>query len=125
VNRLFRLSRSEVLLLLEVALVVATVRAALWICPYDQVRHSLKKRRAGSKDQASSATIGRFVSAVARYIPGANCLTRAVAAEALLRSHGHDARLRIGVSKNEADALLAHAWVESGGDIVIGGDAVA
>ena len=62
------------------------------------------------------------IDAASRYVPGATCLVRALAAETLLRKYGHDACLRIGVSKNSSQVLLAHAWVESEGQVVIGGE---
>jgi hypothetical protein len=39
----------------------------------------------------------------------------------LLKHVGHEAELRIGVAKNERGGLQAHAWVESNGEIVVGG----
>jgi hypothetical protein len=123
-SRLFRLSKSEVLLLLEAVGLVAAVRIALWIWPYDRVRAYLGRRQSLSEHRQSLPRVVQFISAVSRYVPGANCLTRALAAEALLRRHGHAASLQIGVSKNNSDRLQAHAWVESGGIIVMGGDEV-
>ena len=105
-------------------ILVLAVRAALWLWPYDRVRRYFDREGGGSEDRPSSATIVRFISAVNRSIPRGSCLTAAVAAEALLRWHGYDALLRIGVSKNDSNSLQAHAWVESGGEVVIGGDEV-
>ena len=48
-----------------------------------------------------------------------NCLVQAVAAEVMLNQAGHPRELRIGVA-NGADELIAHAWVESEGRVVIG-----
>jgi hypothetical protein len=124
VRRLFRLSKSELLLLLQALVVVIAVRAALWLFPYDRVRRYLQSKRGVSEFQPSAARIAQFVAAASRFVPRANCLTRALAAEALLRRHGHDACLRIGVAKSAPDGLRAHAWVECGGEVVIGGDAV-
>jgi len=54
-----------------------------------------------------------------RYVPGATCLTKALAARAILRHYGQTACIRIGVAK--ADTLIdAHAWVEVDGRIVFG-----
>jgi hypothetical protein len=124
VSRLFRLSKSELLLLLEALVLVAAVRVALWLYPYDRVRNTLQRVRGVSKNKPSSARIAQFVSAAGRFVPNANCLTRALAAETLLRWHGYDPSLRIGVSKSAPNGLRAHAWVEIGGAVVIGGDAV-
>ncbi len=103
---------------------VAGVRLALWLWPYDRVRAHLERRQSASEHRQPLAKVVQFISAVSRYVPGANCLTRAMAAEALLRRHGYPASLRIGVSKNSSDRLQAHAWVESGGTIVMGGDGI-
>jgi hypothetical protein len=125
IARLFRLSIAELLVLVKVAVVVVGVRAALWIQPYDRVRRHLMRERSLSKVDVPAARIVQFVSGVSRRLPGANCLTSALAAETLLRWHGFDASLRIGVSKNSSQNLVAHAWVESGGMVVIGGEEVA
>lgn len=54
-------------------------------------------------------------------MPRATCLTQAFAAHILLKQYGYAATLRIGVMRNSAGAIIAHAWVESGEDIVVGG----
>jgi hypothetical protein len=48
------------------------------------------------------------------------CLPRALAAHAMLRRRGIASRLCLGVAR-ERDALSAHAWVEIGGDKIVGG----
>lgn len=71
---------------------------------------------------AAVSRIGWAVSAAARHVPGAGgCLVQALAAERLLRVHGLSACLRIGVASDGGKKLRAHAWVESGGRVVIGG----
>jgi hypothetical protein len=60
--------------------------------------------------------IGDVVSAVeraGRYVPGATCLTRALALAWMLRGLGVAAAVRIGV--RAADRFEAHAWVECDG----------
>jgi hypothetical protein len=39
----------------------------------------------------------------------------------LLGRVGYDASVRIGVARSDTGEFQAHAWVESGGEIVIGG----
>jgi len=124
VRRLFHLSTSELLLLTEVFILVAAIRAALWIYPFDRVRRHLQKPCRLSRSKPSSARLAQFVSVASRVIPKANCLTCALAAEALLTWHGYDACLRIGVSRNASNGILAHAWVESDGYVLIGAEAV-
>jgi hypothetical protein len=49
------------------------------------------------------------------------CLTEAVVAQVMLARRGHPATLRIGVARSEEGRFEAHAWVESGGRVMIGG----
>ncbi len=61
------------------------------------------------------------VRAASRFVPGAsNCLVRALATQSLLGRFGYRSDLRIGVRKAADGGLAAHAWLESGGAVVIG-----
>jgi hypothetical protein len=62
------------------------------------------------------------VAAASTFVPGgSNCLLRAIAAGMMLRRYGFDSALKIGVTKSSGGSLAAHAWLESGGQVVIGG----
>ena len=61
------------------------------------------------------------VSLVSRTVPGATCLTQALAAQILLSRRGCGSRLKIGVARAAAGGLVAHAWLESDGMVVLGG----
>jgi hypothetical protein len=52
----------------------------------------------------------------------ASCLPRALAAQSMLRRRGIASRLCLGVAR-EGRALSAHAWIELGQDVIVGGDA--
>lgn len=45
-----------------------------------------------------------------------------MAAQALLVDHGYPADLHLGVARSATRPLIAHAWLESGAHIVIGGE---
>ncbi len=63
------------------------------------------------------------VEAVGRRLLGRNpCLTQALAVDYLFRRAGVPADLHIGVARQENGELKAHAWVESEGEVVIGGN---
>lgn len=62
----------------------------------------------------------RAIDIASRVVPGATCLTRALALQVLLRRQGRVSRLHIGVAKDQAHGLEAHAWVEYRGRIVLG-----
>jgi hypothetical protein len=54
-------------------------------------------------------------------VPGATCLTQALAAQVLLAQSGYHSRIEIGVTKDDERHFRAHAWVVCGNEIVIGG----
>ena len=60
-----------------------------------------------------------------RLFPTTPCLTQAVIVHRLLRRSGKPSELRIGVRKDRGGRFGAHAWVESEGEIVIGGKALS
>jgi len=61
------------------------------------------------------------VEAAARHVPWrADCLIQAVAASRWLLRHGYAPVLRVGVARSGTGDLLAHAWLELDGDIVLG-----
>lgn len=66
--------------------------------------------------------IGAAISRASRLIPGASCLTQALAARYYLRQLGLDSELRIGVAKDETGRFTAHAWLDCRGMTVVGGD---
>ena len=61
------------------------------------------------------------IERASRYLPGATCLTRALALKWMLRRRGIPADVRLG-ARTEAGDLFAHAWVECQG-IMLGGPA--
>ena len=66
----------------------------------------------GSPSPLDAASVARLVNAAARHGPvRAKCLAAAVTLESLLRRHGMEGELRLGVRKREG-RLEAHAWVE-------------
>jgi hypothetical protein len=64
------------------------------------------------------------VAAAARFVPRSTCLIQAVAAHRLLRRGGSPAVLCLGVLRDPGAGFHAHAWVESEGQVLIGGGAV-
>ena len=60
-----------------------------------------------------------------RLFPTTPCLTQAVVVHRLFRRRGRSSELRIGVRKDGRGRFGAHAWVESDGEIVIGGEGLS
>ena len=65
------------------------------------------------------------VDRVSDRLGNATCLVRALAAHAILGRHGFSSCVRIGVAAGErrekGSGLIAHAWIELGGRILLGG----
>jgi hypothetical protein len=129
-RKLLRLSRGARRLLFQAALVVLAIRSGLWLLPFRRVRAILARMDTAPpllrpRNGTSTDEIARAVRSASRFVPHASCLTQALAAQALLRWSGISSRLHIGVAKDDAGRLEAHAWVESKGSIVIGGSGLA
>lgn len=107
----------------ESALLVIGLRLALRALPYRIVRQLLAA--VGAVRASRGVTVRQVAVAIdasVRHLPGtSSCLVRALAAQTLLQRHGHPARLHIGGAKGESGPLPAHAWVESEGEVVVGG----
>lgn len=117
-HRLLALEPTERRLLLEAALVVTMVRLGLAAAGFPAVRRwrlpLAPRPPARSGTRPLRDRIAWAVAAAGRHLPGrTTCLARALAAELLLRRHGHPARLVIGVGRDGAEGFRAHAWVES------------
>jgi hypothetical protein len=137
-RKLLALPAADRWLLAQAALLVVAVRLGLWLLPFRIVRRLVSRRvdrhiswpfnallprtgRGGRVVRATPERVTWAVNVVSQYVPAAACLTRALAAEALLAWHGYPAQLRIGVAKGAAGRLEAHAWLEHEGQILIGG----
>ncbi len=126
VVKLFRLPRSERRLLVTAALLLTAIKLGLTLLPYrrlrrlvDRLARSTPRRRL--EPSASPERIARAVTRASRSVPGATCLTQALAAKVLLDHRGHSTRVRVGIARAEGALPVAHAWVESDGRVVLGG----
>jgi len=125
------MSSRERRLLLAGAAMVACVRILLWILPFKRLlwivdRTALRSARVAPVrlPEDTMATIVWGVTTAARYLPRATCLAQALAAQWIFAWFGHPTLLRIGVAKGNSKPLLAHAWLESEGRVVVGGESL-
>jgi hypothetical protein len=115
------LSAADRSLLVRSVLLLGAARVALWLLPLRVVRRVLARAARPTRDvRATPERIAWGIAIARRVVPQASCLPRALAAEALLAYAGHPVELRIGVVKTDQGRLEAHAWVESGGRLVVG-----
>lgn len=75
----------------------------------------------GAPDGGTRAVVWA-VDRARQAVPGTTCLTRALAAGWMLRRRGQSARVVIGVAM-ASGKLEAHAWLELGETVVVGGEA--
>jgi hypothetical protein len=121
------LPAAERRMLLEAALLLGGIKLGLRLLPFHILRRFLDSLAKVPIElrKANQSSVERVVWAVEmadRYMPRARtCLTRALATRLLLVRQGHPALIRIGVVREEGEEFLAHAWVESKGEVVIGG----
>ncbi len=108
--------------LFKAASLVLAVRVGLRLLPFSTLRRLLDPRRSKRGEPGSEATARevRAVEQMSHYLAGANCLTRALATQRVLRRHGREARLRLGVRKCGEHKLDAHAWLETDDGLYLG-----
>ena len=107
------------------ALTVVLVRAGIWMLPARTILRGIDwmVQRSPVDADPKMRRVRRVVRAVqlaSRRVPGASCLTQALAARLLLARWGVASQLRIGVARGEQGDFLAHAWLEALGQVVIG-----
>jgi Transglutaminase-like superfamily len=122
-------------LLREAGALLVLTRVGLAILPYATLRRALDRYAAQPLSPAVGAAASRSSDAILRKVswavgvfsrrtPGpTTCLAQALTAHALLGRRGCPSQLRIGVRERGPAApgpLRAHAWVESGGVVVVG-----
>lgn len=119
-TRLARIPRARRALLLRSLVEVVRVRIMLTAVGYKNIPQIAPAHLAAAKHAPNE--IASAVARVARFVPGATCLTQAVAARKILARNGHASIIRVGVKPDKSRRFMAHAWVLVGNKIVLGGD---
>lgn len=114
-------SRTDQVLLLQSAFMVLSLRLALWLFPLVWVQRFASCGVGEYRSRPSVDKILWAITSVSRHIPGATCLTQALAAQALLVRVGHVSRVMLGVAKDERLGFQAHAWLVLKDKVVLGG----
>jgi hypothetical protein len=117
----------DLLFLGRVTGMVAAVWVALRVLPYRWVARAMGLEAPAPPAAPLSAGALSYRRRVVSYTAGVSrrllgtkpCLVQALVAHRLLRQAGQPTVLRIGVTP-ERGALLAHAWLEDRGRVVIG-----
>ena len=102
---------------------VCAVRGLLWGPGLERARRFAHAPHADAKSGdalADERIVAWSVSAAARLVPQATCLTQALAGQRLLARRGRGSRVVIGVRPQDA-GLHAHAWLIRGDRVLLGG----
>ena len=124
-----RLPLAEQRITLEALATVIAARAAVAALPPAKLSRLVQRAmrssapRRGRGVPTNSCTLSSVRIAILRAsarIPGASCLTQALAGWWLLRRRGIDSELRVGVNRG-GEGLTAHAWLLVEGQVLLGG----
>jgi hypothetical protein len=88
---------------------VARVRIALWILPWRRLQPARAVTPAATHIHPRRLEWG--IRAASRVVPGATCLTQALALHHLLARFGYPSIVQVGVRTRDGN-FSAHAWVE-------------
>lgn len=119
-----RLDRTEQGLVITVAAALPLTRLLLAVVGLERTRRISTRflRWTAKLDVTNPNQLAWAIRAGANVIPvEITCLPRAVVGQALFEAHDYETSLRFGVRQDTGD-LLAHAWVEHAGEVVVGAD---
>ena len=100
---------------------LAWIRLTLWFSSYRKVLHRIERITPRAQPELSLALLTWAVQQSARAVPGATCLTQALALRYLAQYEGAGCTIRIGVKHSPGKAFEAHAWVVAQDEIILGG----
>lgn len=99
---------------------IVAMRLALTVAGYAAIRDRMPPAPPTPDGHFYARQLARRIERLARAVPGASCLTQALALRYLLARAGHGSELHIGVRRDAAGRFAAHAWVSVNGRVVIG-----
>jgi Transglutaminase-like superfamily len=124
ITALRTISDAELRFIAEAALLLGVSRVLLLTVPFRRIAPLLSRPPAGAPtpvDPLLSRSVRRAVTIAARNVPfRAVCLPQAMAAKFMLARRGQPSTLHLGIGKDDAGNLMAHAWLQSDGAIVVG-----
>ena len=125
-RRLRALTSDERRLLVSAACWLSVVQLGLGRLPFPRLRRLVtgggRQVVRVACDLAVAERVVWAVTVASRYVPGrTTCLSLALTVQGVLARRGHPSRLHIGVVRGAEGQVDAHAWIECGGRVLIGG----
>jgi Transglutaminase-like superfamily len=120
----FRAMRgADRLLVCEAVAMLALARLIVLILPFRYMVPWLSRApETDSCDKVLRLRVRNAVTTGARNVPwNAACMPQAMTAKTMLARRGCRSALHLGATIGTNGALIAHAWLVSGGEVVIGG----
>lgn len=114
-----RLPGNHKKLLVDTLCLMFRIRLMVWIMPFSRIQRSLTGVSTIKRDIPVSKLVWS-VKVVSNYVPRTTCLTNALTGYCLLSQHGYPSLVKIGVGRSAEGEFEAHAWLEHGGNVVIG-----
>lgn len=122
-SRVQRLTVADTGLMVRAFLLVVRFRLALRLLPWPRLIAFTNRPQKPSSRRFSAQRVEWAVRWASRAVPGATCLTQALALNHLLACQGDACELHIGVN-NRSGSFAAHAWVEVNGTPLLSSEAV-
>jgi hypothetical protein len=119
-------------ILLKAFFLLWCIRLGMWMMPFRMIQQIYGRffpipvtatGQVPSKETILMAKkMGWAVRSVSGMVPSATCLARALTLQALLSRKGIPSSLALGVAQGNESGIIAHAWVEVDGIVIIGGE---
>lgn len=129
IRKILALSGRERFLLVEAFIYLGLARAALLIIPFKHIAPHLGQQVRDDHirilDEPSSTVarqVGWAVDVMSYHTPWESaCLAQAIAGKFMLKRRGLTSLLYLGMKKDDTGTLTAHAWLQNGDAILLGG----
>ncbi len=123
-----RLTPTEAVLLVAAVIALVAAQLMVWFTPFRFWSRWVRQTQGASKDGRSrsgspkcdTAAIAAAVRRAGRVVPRSRCLEQAIAGAWLYRAFGYRPCVMLGVRVEDAETMVAHAWVIIDGVTCIG-----
>lgn len=125
--RFLKSPSSEKWLQINVLFTLGIIKLGLLLLPFRRLynvvaRFSHYKIDRDTREKIPLENIINVIDRASRRFLGANsCFPQALTGKVLLERHGYPVQVRLGVKQAEKSKLIAHAWLEKDGEVIIGG----